>query len=87
MRKRENWAGLGIAFINVVIGLSRKLPRELFFQLTLLNLVAYALFTVYSFVFFVRAPQFNGVVATPAFAVAAILIARVGRHDEQASQP
>ena len=70
---------LFLGLFNVVIGLSRKLPRELFFRLTVLNTVAYLVFTVFAFLFFVRAPQFNGVVATPLFALAAILLAREQR--------
>ena len=72
-----------LGLIDVVIGLSRKLPRELFYRLTLLNLAAYVVFTVYSFVFFVRAPQFNGVVGILMFGLAAWLMAR--EHDGQAA--
>ncbi len=70
---------LFLGLFNIVIGLSRALPRELFYRLTVLNTVAYAAFTVFAFAFFVRAPQFNGVIATPVFALAAWLIAREQR--------
>ena len=73
-----------LGLIDVVIGLSRELPHKLFYRLTILNLVAYVVFTVYSFVFFVRAPQFNGVVGILMFGLAAWLLAR--EHDGQAAQ-
>jgi hypothetical protein len=60
---------LFLGLIDVVIGLSLELPRKLFYRLTVLNLLAYVVFTVFSFVSFVYAPLFNGVVATIAFAL------------------
>ena len=71
---------LFLGLINVVIGLSPALPRVLLYRLTLLNLAAYAVFTVYSFVFFVYLPLFNGVVATTAFGLAALSMVREGSH-------
>ena len=65
-----------LGLINVVIGLSRELPHILFYRLTIINLLAYVVFTVYAFVFFVGAPQFNGVVGTAMFALAVILVKR-----------
>ncbi len=65
-----------LGLINVVIGLSPSLPRVLLYRLTVLNLVAYAVFTVFSFVFFVYLPLFNGAVATTAFALALWSMAR-----------
>lgn len=72
---------LFLGLIDVVIGLSRALPRELLHRLTVFNLVAYAAFTVFAFVFFVYLPLFDGVVGTIMFALAAWLMAR--EHDGQ----
>jgi hypothetical protein len=65
-----------LGLINVVIGLSPALPRVLLYRLTVLNLAAYTVFTVFSFVLFVYLPLFNGVVATAAFALALWSMAR-----------
>ena len=73
------WLGVSAFFfglINSVIGLSRKLPRELFYRLSVINAVAYAVLTEFSFVCWIRAPQLNGVVGTIMFAFAARSIAR-----------
>lgn len=73
------WLGVSAFFfglINSVIGLSRKLPRELFYRLSVINAVAYAVLTVFSFVCWIRAPQLNGVVGTIMFALAARSIGR-----------
>ena len=73
------WLGVSAFFfglINSVIGLSRKLPRELFYRLSVINAVAYAVLTVFSFVCWIRAPQLNGVVGTIVFALAARSMAR-----------
>ncbi len=69
-----------LGLINVVIGLSPALPRVLLYRLTILNLLAYVAFTVFSFIFFVYLPLFNGVVATTAFGLAALSMAREGPH-------
>ena len=65
-----------LGLINIVIGLSKKLPHALFFRLTVLNAVAYAVFTVFAFLCFVRLPQLNGVGGTVLFTLAAFLMAR-----------
>ena len=65
-----------IGLINLVIGLSPKLPQALFSRLTVLNLVAYAVFTVFAFTFFVRLPQLNGVTGTVLFGLATYGMAR-----------
>ena len=65
-----------LGLFNVVIGLSAKLPQELFYRLTILNTVAYAVFTVFAFTAFVRLPQLNGVTGTVLFGLAAFLMAR-----------
>ena len=73
------WLGVSAFFfglINAVIGLSRKLPRELFYRLTVINAVAYTVLTVFAFVCWIKAPQLNGVVGTVVFALAALSIAR-----------
>ncbi len=73
------WLGVSAFFfglINAVIGLSRKLPRELFYRLAVINAVAYAVLTVFAFVCWVKAPQLNGVVGTVVFALAALSLAR-----------
>ncbi len=62
--------------INVVIGRSPALPHALFYRLTVLNAAASAVFAVFAFVSFVYAPQFNGVVGTAVFALAARAMAR-----------
>ena len=46
------WLGVSAFFfglIDAVIGLSRKLPRELFYRLSVINAVAYAVLTVFAF--------------------------------------
>ena len=76
------WLGVSAFFfglIDAVIGLSRKLPRELFYRLAVINAVAYAVLTVFAFVCWIRAPQLNGVVGTVVFALAAYMIAREER--------
>ncbi len=73
-----------LGLIDVVIGLSPALPRVLLYRLTVLNLMAYAVFTVFSFVFFVYLPLFNGVVATTAFALALWSMAREDARGEPA---
>ena len=85
------WLGVSAFFfglINAVIGLSRKLPRELFYRLTVINALAYAVLTVFAFVCWIKAPQLNGVVGTVVFTLAACLIAREqsisGRTNPQA---
>ena len=65
-----------LGLFNIAIGLSPALPRRLFYRLTVLNLIAYLVFTLFAFAFFVRAPQFNGVVASIAFALATLFAAR-----------
>ena len=73
------WLGVSAFFfglINAVIGLSRKLPRELFYRLTVINALAYAVLTVFAFVCWIKAPQLNGVVGTVVFALAALMLAR-----------
>ncbi len=52
------------------------MPRELFYRLTVINALAYAVLTVFAFVCWIKAPQLNGVVGTVAFTLAACLIAR-----------
>jgi len=81
------WLGVSAVFfglINAVIGLSRKLPRELFYRLAVINAVAYAVLTVFAFVAWIRAPQLNGVVGTVVFALAAWSISRQHSQDAQA---
>ena len=81
------WLGVSAFFfglIDAVIGLSRKLPRELFYRLSVINAVAYAVLTVFAFVFWIRAPQLNGVVGTVVFALAAWSMARELAQDAQA---
>ena len=54
------WLGVSAFFfglINAVIGLSRKLPRELFYRLTVINALAYAVLTVFAFVCWIEAPR------------------------------
>ena len=73
------WLGVSAFFfglINAVIGLSRKLPRELFYRLTVINALVYAVLTVFAFVCWIKAPQLNGVVGTIAFVLAALTLAR-----------
>ena len=73
------WLGVSAFFfglINAVIGLSSKLPRELFYRLSVINAVTYAVLTVFSFVCWIRAAQLNGVVGTVVFALAALMLAR-----------
>ena len=73
------WLGVSAFFfglINAVIGLSRKLPRELFYRLSVINALTYAALTVFAFVFWIIPPQVNGVVGTIAFALAALSAAR-----------
>ncbi len=73
------WLGVSAFFfglINAVIGLSRKLPRELFYRLSVINAVTYAVLTVFAFAAWIRAPQLNGVTGTVLFTLAAIMIAR-----------
>ena len=73
------WLGVSAFFfglINAVIGLSRKLPRELFYRLTVINALAYAVLTVFAFVCWIKAPQLNGVVGTVMFALAALILPR-----------
>ena len=73
------WLGVSAFFfglINAVVGLSRKLPRELFYRLAVVNALAYAVLTVFAFFFWIIPPQVNGVVGTVVFALAAYLIAR-----------
>ena len=66
------WLGVSAFFI----GLSRKLPRELFYRLAVINAVAYAVLTVFAFACWIKAPQLNGVVGTVVFALAALMLAR-----------
>ena len=73
-----------LGLINVVVGLSPALPRVLLYRLTILNLLAYVVFTVFSLVFFVYLPLSNGVVATIAFGLAALSMARDGLGKEPA---
>ncbi len=73
------WLGVSAFFFGLfsaVIGLSRKLPRELFYRLAVINAVAYAVLTVFAFVCWIKAPQLNGVVGTVVFALAALSLAR-----------
>ena len=78
------WLGVSAFFfglINAVIGLSRKLPRELFYRLTVINALAYAALTVFAFVCWIKARQLNGVVGTVVFALAAGLMMREQKCD------
>ena len=78
------WLGVSAFFfglIDAVIGLSRKLPRELFYRLSVINAVTYAVLTLFAFAAWIRAPQLNGVVGTVVFALAALLMMREQRCD------
>ena len=68
--------GFFFGLFNAVIGLSRKLPRELFYRMAVINTVTYAVLTVFAFAFWIKAPQLNGVVGTVMFALAALVLAR-----------
>jgi hypothetical protein len=72
---------LFLGLFNIVIGLSRALPRDLFYRLTVLNLTAFVVFTLFAAAFFVYLPLFNGVVATILFALAARSLAREGTQE------
>ena len=83
------WLGVSAFFfglIDAVIGLSRKLPRELFYRLTVINASAYAVLTVFAFVCWIKAPQLNGVVGTTAFVLAAVTLARHQSASHQTNQ-
>ncbi len=84
------WLGVSAFFFGLfsaVIGLSRKLPRELFYRLSVINALAYAVITVFAFVCWIRAPQLNGVVGTVVFALAAFAIARQQRAGGRTNLP
>ena len=73
------WLGVSAFFFGLfsaVIGLSRKLPRELFFRMAVINALTYAAITAFAFACWIRAPQLNGITGTVLFTLAAILIAR-----------
>lgn len=73
------WLGVSAFFfglIDAVIGLSRKLPRELFYRLAVINAVTYAALTVFAFVFWINPPQVNGVTGTVLFGLAALVMRR-----------
>jgi len=73
------WLPVSTLFLGlfiIVIGLSRALPRQLFYRLTVLDLIAYLVFTLFAFAFFVRAPHFNGVLASIAFALTTLFVGR-----------
>ncbi len=84
------WLGVSAFFfglIDAVIGLSRKLPRELFYRLSVINALTYAVLTVFAFVCWIRAPPLNGVVGTLVFALAAVAIARQQPVADQSNPP
>tara|TARA_R110002096_G_scaffold61443_6_gene152717 strand:- start:190 stop:660 length:471 start_codon:yes stop_codon:yes gene_type:complete len=73
------WLGVSAFFFglfNAVIGLSRKLPPELFYRMAVINAVTYAALTVFAFVFWINPPQVNGVTGTILFGLAALVMRR-----------
>ena len=73
------WLGVSAFFFGLIDanGLSRKLPRELFYRLSVINAVAYAVLTVFAFVFWIAAFFGNRKKARPGLVILAAVMTLV----------